>query len=132
MIGLSPELILGFAMDKDGQLNWQTIRDNAHVGIHEMTVTGEETNPYDSRQLRNHHGSGCGCDSEAVGGSARGWNFDLARASVGRGCYCAGRGERDPIKPAAFTFTADWIRYWLLQDPKYDANAITPQDFERF
>jgi len=30
-----------FAMDANGHLNWQSIRDNAHVGIHEMTVTGK-------------------------------------------------------------------------------------------
>lgn len=30
-----------FALDANGHLNWQAIRDNAHVGIHEMTVTGK-------------------------------------------------------------------------------------------
>ena len=30
-----------FAMDANGRLNWQLIRDNAHVGIHEMTITGK-------------------------------------------------------------------------------------------
>jgi Tannase and feruloyl esterase len=30
-----------FALGADGKLNWQAIRDNAHVGIHEMTVTGK-------------------------------------------------------------------------------------------
>src|SRR5205807_49339 len=30
-----------FALDSNGRLNWQLIRDNAHVGIHEMTVTGK-------------------------------------------------------------------------------------------
>jgi feruloyl esterase len=30
-----------FALGDDGRLNWQLIRDNAHVGIHEMTVTGK-------------------------------------------------------------------------------------------
>src|SRR5215471_8317352 len=30
-----------FALDPNGRLNWQLIRDNAHVGIHEMTVTGK-------------------------------------------------------------------------------------------
>jgi feruloyl esterase len=31
----------GFALDASGRLNWQLIRDNAHVGIHEMTVVGK-------------------------------------------------------------------------------------------
>jgi feruloyl esterase len=30
-----------FALDANGRLNWQLIRDNAHVGIHEMTTTGK-------------------------------------------------------------------------------------------
>jgi hypothetical protein len=30
-----------FALDADGRLNWQLIRDNGHVAIHEMTVTGK-------------------------------------------------------------------------------------------
>jgi feruloyl esterase len=30
-----------FALDTSGRLNWQAIRNFAHVGIHEMTVTGK-------------------------------------------------------------------------------------------
>jgi Tannase and feruloyl esterase len=30
-----------FALDASGRLNWQLIRDNAHLGIHEMTATGK-------------------------------------------------------------------------------------------
>jgi hypothetical protein len=30
-----------FALNADGKLNWQLIRDNGHVGIHEMTVIGK-------------------------------------------------------------------------------------------
>jgi hypothetical protein len=30
-----------FALDANGKLNWQAIRDNGHVGIHDMTVTGK-------------------------------------------------------------------------------------------
>ena len=30
-----------FALTDAGRLNWQAIRDNGHVGIHEMTVTGK-------------------------------------------------------------------------------------------
>src|SRR5215472_1190255 len=30
-----------FALDANGRLNWQLIRDNAHVGIHDMTVTAK-------------------------------------------------------------------------------------------
>jgi hypothetical protein len=30
-----------FALDSNDRLNWQLIRDNAHVGIHEMTITGK-------------------------------------------------------------------------------------------
>jgi feruloyl esterase len=30
-----------FALDSNGRLNWQSIRDNAYLGIHEMTVVGK-------------------------------------------------------------------------------------------
>jgi len=30
-----------FALDADGRLNWQSIRDNAYLGIHDMTVVGK-------------------------------------------------------------------------------------------
>jgi feruloyl esterase len=30
-----------FALDANGRLDWQGIRNNAHLGIHEMTVTGK-------------------------------------------------------------------------------------------
>jgi pimeloyl-ACP methyl ester carboxylesterase len=30
-----------FALDADGRLNWQLIRDNAYLGIHDMTVVGK-------------------------------------------------------------------------------------------
>jgi hypothetical protein len=30
-----------FALDTNGRLNWQSIRDNAYLGIHEMTVVGK-------------------------------------------------------------------------------------------
>jgi feruloyl esterase len=30
-----------FALDKDGRLDWQSIRDNAYLGIHDMTVVGK-------------------------------------------------------------------------------------------
>jgi feruloyl esterase len=30
-----------FALDANGRLDWQSVRNNAHVGIHEMTVVGK-------------------------------------------------------------------------------------------
>src|SRR5439155_24878850 len=30
-----------FALDANGRLNWMLIRDNAYLGIHEMTLTGK-------------------------------------------------------------------------------------------
>lgn len=30
-----------FALDSSGRLNWQSIRDNAHLSIHDMTVVGK-------------------------------------------------------------------------------------------
>src|SRR5258705_16097 len=30
-----------YALNADGQLNWQEIRDNAYLGIHDMTIVGK-------------------------------------------------------------------------------------------
>ncbi|MGH9594749.1 MAG: tannase/feruloyl esterase family alpha/beta hydrolase, partial [Bryobacteraceae bacterium] len=51
------------------------------------------------------------------------WGADMTALAAARG---------NPLKPAAFTFTTDWIRYWLTQNPQYDANALTPEMFEHF
>jgi feruloyl esterase len=49
-----------FALDPDGGLNWQLIRDNAHVGIHEMTVTGKAlTEAFYGEAPRFSYFSGC-------------------------------------------------------------------------
>jgi feruloyl esterase len=230
-----------FAMDANGKLNWQLVRDNAHVGIHEMTVTGKaltqalygEAPKYSyfngcstggrqglmeaQRYPDDYNGivaaapainwpklmmqsiwstavmndaknpvAGCKlqaataaaveqCDSidgvkdgviedparckfdptKLVGTTAgncgaitaadadviqklwegprrtdgtrlwygQAWGSDMTALAAARG---------NPLAPAAFTFTTDWIRYWLLQNPQYDANAITLQTFERF
>jgi len=51
------------------------------------------------------------------------WGADMTALAATRGT---------PLQPQAFTFATDWIRYWLLQNPQYDANALTPQLFDRF
>ena len=51
------------------------------------------------------------------------WGADMAALAATRG---------NPLQPQAFTFTADWIRYWLLQNPQFDANSLTPELFEHF
>ncbi|HEY2845568.1 MAG TPA: tannase/feruloyl esterase family alpha/beta hydrolase [Bryobacteraceae bacterium] len=230
-----------FAMDSSGHLNWQAIRNNAHVGIHEMTVTGKALtqamygvapkysyfngcstggrqglmeaqrypedyngivagapainwpklmmqsiwstavmnaagdvvpacklqaatasaveacdaldgvkdgvieNPdlchFDPKKLIGTTAGSCGmitaADADVIqklwDGPRRAdgtliwrgqpWGADMVALAAARG---------NPPTPAAFTFTTDWIRYWLLQDPKFDANALTPQLFERF
>ena len=230
-----------FAMDSTGHLNWQAIRDNAHVGIHEMTVTGKALtqalygaapkysyfngcstggrqglmeaqrypedyngiisgapainwpklmmqsiwstavmneagdpvpacklqaataaavaecdaidgvkdgvieNPelchFDPKKLIGTTAGSCGIITAAdaaviqklLDGPRRmdgtllwhgqPWGADMVALAATRG---------NPLAPAAFTFTADWIRYWLLQNPQYDANALTTQMFERF
>ena len=49
-----------FALGDDGRLNWQLIRDNAHVGIHEMTVTGKAlTKALYGQAPRYSYFSGC-------------------------------------------------------------------------
>jgi hypothetical protein len=37
-----------------------------------------------------------------------------------------------PPRPQIFGIAQDWFRYFLTQDPKFDANTITPAAYERF
>ena len=230
-----------FAMDANGHLDWQLVRDNAHVGIHEMTVTGKALtqalynaapkysyfngcstggrqglmeaqrypddyngivsaapainwpklmmqsiwstavmnaarNPvpacklqaataaaieacdaidgvkdgviedptrctFDPKTLIGKPAGTCGAFTEAdadvirklLEGPRRAdgtliwhgqpWGADMTALAATRG---------NPLQPQAFTFATDWIRYWLLQNPQFDANSLTPDLFEHF
>jgi feruloyl esterase len=49
-----------FALDANGRLNWQSIRNNAHVGIHDMTETGKSlTEIFYGEAPRYAYFSGC-------------------------------------------------------------------------
>jgi feruloyl esterase len=49
-----------FVLDGTGHLNWQFLRDNAYLGIHEMTVTGKAlTQALYSTQPRESYFMGC-------------------------------------------------------------------------
>jgi hypothetical protein len=49
-----------FALDANGRLNWQLIRDNAYLGIHEMTVTGKAlTEAFYGKPPRYAYFNGC-------------------------------------------------------------------------
>jgi feruloyl esterase len=49
-----------FALDANGRLNWMLIRDNAYLGIHEMTVTGKAiVEAFYGRAPRRSYFNGC-------------------------------------------------------------------------
>ena len=49
-----------FALGANGRLNWESIRDNAHVGIHEMTVVGKAlTEAFYGTAPRRAYFNGC-------------------------------------------------------------------------
>jgi feruloyl esterase len=49
-----------FALDAKGRLNWQSIRDNAYLGIHEMTETGKAlTQEFYGKAPRYSYFNGC-------------------------------------------------------------------------
>jgi tannase/feruloyl esterase len=49
-----------FALDANGRLNWQLIRDNAYLGIHEMTVVGKAmTEAFYGTPPRRAYFNGC-------------------------------------------------------------------------
>lgn len=230
-----------FALDANGRNNWQAIRDNAHVGIHEMTVTGKALtqamygaapkysyfngcstggrqglseaqkypqdyngivagapainwpklimqsiwstavmnaagNPVPSCKLAAATAAAiaacdaidgvkdgviedpdrCKYDPKALIGTSAGecGMFTQADADVIRKLWEGPRREDgsalwygqtrgadlnalaatrgNPLKPAAFAFTSDWLRYFITQDPKYDGNAINMAAFQAY
>ncbi len=49
-----------FALDANGRLNWQLIRDNAYLGIHEMTIVGKAaTEAFYGAAPRRAYFNGC-------------------------------------------------------------------------
>jgi hypothetical protein len=49
-----------FALDANGRLNWQLIRDNAYLGVHDMTLVGKAvTAAFYGRQARYAYWNGC-------------------------------------------------------------------------
>jgi hypothetical protein len=228
-----------FALDASGRLNWQAIRDFAHVGIHEMTMTGKTltqamygvaprysyfngcstggrqglmeaqrypqdydgiaaaapainwtnimmqslwgsmlmntaSNPvapcklaaataaavmacdaldgvkdgviedpnrctYDPKALVGTSAGDCGTLSEADaeiirklwegprredGGSL--WHGQSRGADLT--ALAASRGT--PLKPQAFPFAVDWLRYFITQNPQFDWTTITPAAYQ--
>ena len=230
-----------FALDASGRLNWQAIHDFAHVGIHDMTVTGQAltqamygvapgrsyfngcstggrqglmeaqryprdydgivsgapainwTNlmmqsfwgsmlmnaasnpipscklaaateaaisacdgvdgvkdgvienpkqcPYDPKPLVGTSAGECGAFTQADVdiirklwegprredggplwyGPAQGANLNSLAASGGT-----------PLRPQAFAFSVDWLRYYLTQNPQFDWTTVTPAAYQRF
>ena len=230
-----------FALDASGHLNWQTIRDFAHVGIHDMTVTGKAltealygvpprysyfngcstggrqglmeaqryptdyngiasaapainwtnllmqslwgsmlmntgSNPIASCKLAAATSAAvaacdaidgvkdgviedprrCTYDPNALVGTSAGdcGTFTQADADIIRKLWhgptredgsflwygqsrgadlnglAASRGA--PLKPQAFGFANDWLRYFLTQNPQFDWTTITPAAYQRF
>src|SRR5262249_17822072 len=37
-----------------------------------------------------------------------------------------------PLKPAAFTVSAGWLKYFITQNPQFDANTVTLAAYERY
>ena len=42
----------------------------------------------------------------------------------------ASRGT--PLKPQAFNFTVDWLKYWITQNPQFDGTTITAAGYQAY
>ena len=51
------------------------------------------------------------------------WGADMTALAAARGT---------PLKAAPFAFTVDWIRFWLTQNPQFDASTLTSEQFQYF
>jgi hypothetical protein len=230
-----------FARDSNGRLAWQAIRDFAHVGIHEMTVTGKAltqamygvaprysyfngcstggrqglmeaqrypqdydgivaaapainwpklmmqslwgsvqmnvaSNPvascklaaatvaaiaacdgidgvkdgviedpkrctYDPKALVGTSAGDCGAfsqtDADIVrklwqGPTQEDGSFLWYGQSRGADLNGVAASRGTPLRPQAFPFSADWLRYFITQDPQFDWTTLTPAAYQRY
>lgn len=230
-----------FALGADGHLNWQAIRDNAHVGIHEMTVTGKalaeamygvtprysyfygcstggrqglmeaqrypldyngivagapainwpklmmqsiwgtlrmeaagdavpacklaaattaaieacdgldgvkdgvigdlDRCHYDPKALIGTQAGECGTFTEAdadiirklwEGPRRKDGSFLWYGQTRGADLRALAATHGDPLKPQAFLFTTDWLKYFITENPEYDPSTLTPDAYQRF
>jgi feruloyl esterase len=228
-----------FALGADGKLNWQSIRDNGHVGIHEMTVTGKALteamygvaprysyfngcstggrqglmeaqrypqdyngivaaapainwpklmmqslwgsvqenatgnpvpqcklaaataaaisacdaidgvkdgvieNPksctFDPKALVGVQAGDCGAFTQAdvdiirkiwQGPTREDGSFLWYGQSPGADLNALVASRGTPLKAQGFTFSVDWLRYWITQNPQFDFSAITPPVYQ--
>jgi feruloyl esterase len=140
-----------FALDANGRLNWQLIRDNAHVGIHEMTVTGKAlTQAMYGVAPRYSYFNGCSTggrqglsevqrypqDYNGVvsGAPAINWNRFHVQHAWGPTVMNAANNPVAPCKLAAATAAAiascdgiDGVKDGVIEDPKrcsYDPKPL--------
>jgi hypothetical protein len=140
-----------FALDANGRLNWQLIRDNAHVGIHEMTVTGKAlTQAMYGVAPRYSYFNGCSTggrqglsevqrypqDYNGVvsGAPAINWNRFHIQHAWGPVVMNAAANPVAPCKLAAATAAAiaacdtiDGVKDGVIEDPKrcsYDPKSL--------
>ena len=232
---------VNFAGDPNGRLAWQAIRDFAHVGIHEMTVTGKAltqamygvaprysyfngcstggrqglmeaqrypadyngimaaapainwqkllmqslwgslqmnvtSNPvascklvaattaaiaacdgidgvkdgviedpkrctYDPKALVGTSANECGTFSQAdadvirkiwQGPTKEDGSFQWYGQSRGADLTAMAVTRGTPLKPQAFAFSADWLRYFITGDPQFDWTTITAAGYQRY
>jgi hypothetical protein len=229
-----------FALGSDGKLNWQSIRDNGHVGIHEMTVTGKALteamygvaprysyfngcstggrqglmeaqrypqdynivsaapainwpklmmqslwgsvqenaaeNPvpsckltaataaaisacddidgvkdgviedpkrctFDPKTLLGVQAGDCGTFTQGdvdiirklwQGPTREDGSFLWYGQSRGADLNALTASRGTPLKPQGFTFTVEWLRYWITQNPQFDWTTITPVAYQHY
>lgn len=140
-----------FALDATGHLDWMSIRDNAYLGIHEMTVLGKAlAESYYGRQPRYAYFNGCStggrqglgevqrypADYDGVMAGAPAVNFHkLSTAQLwGPVVMLEGGNVVEPCKFAAAQAASiaacdliDGVRDGVIGDPRrcaYDAQAL--------
>jgi len=140
-----------FALDANGRLNWQAIRDFSHVGIHEMTVTGKALTQalYGVAPSRSYF-NGCSTggrqglmeaqrypqdyDGIAAGAPAINWTNLMMQSFWGSMLMNAASNPIPQCKLAAATAAAidacdglDGVKDGVIEDPKrctFDPKAL--------
>lgn len=140
-----------FALDANGRLNWQAIRNFGHAGIHDMTVTGQSlTQALYGVAPRRSYFNGCSTggrqglmeaqrypqdyDGIVSGAPAINWTNLMMQSFWGAMLMNAASNPIAPCKLAAATTAAvnacdamDGVKDGVIEDPKrctFDAKAL--------
>jgi hypothetical protein len=113
---------------------------DAQDGVKDGVIENPGSCKYDPKALVGTSAGDCGTFTEADadlirklwdGPRRQDGSFLWYGQSRGADLRAVSATRGNPPQPQPFLFSVDWLRYFLTQNPQFDANTITPAAYER-